>query len=127
MANLDFLFDDSDYTEENMVKNISTVVEEINDLGDNVRKYLRHLYLQIIGLTLCIIFSIATTATIFFIIALVISYILAASNFGQRNKKIYLYWFLVKEYKEKKILTKENKNLIEKFNIDYLWFENFKN
>ena len=127
MANLDFLFDDSDYTEENMVKNISTVVEEINDLGDNVRKYLRHLYLQIIGLTLCIIFSIATTATIFFIIALVISYILAASNFGQRNKKIYLYWFLVKEYKEKKILTKENKNLIERFNIDYLWFENFKN
>lgn len=127
MANLDFLFDDSDYTEESMVKNISTTVEEINNLGDNVRKYLRHFYLQIIGLTLCIIFSIATTATIFFIIALVISYILAASNFGQRNKKIYLYWFLLKEYKEKKILTKENKNLIEKFNIDYLWFEKFVN
>ena len=127
MANLDFLFDDSDYTEENMVKNISGVVEEINDLGNNVKKYLRHFYLQIIGLTLCVIFSITTTATIFFGIALVVSYILAASNFGQRNKKIYLYWFLVKEYKEKKILTKENKNLIEKFNIDYLWFEKIVN
>lgn len=127
MGNLDFLFDDEDYTEESMVKNISTLVEEINDLGNKVRRYMKHLYLQAIGLTLCIIFSIATTATIFFIIALVISYILAASNFGQRNKKIYLYWFLIKEYQEKKILTKENKNLIEKFDINYLWFENFEN
>ena len=45
------------------------------------------------------------------------------SNFTKRREKIFLYWFLIKEYKEKKILTKENKNLIEKFNIEYFWFE----
>jgi hypothetical protein len=124
MTNLDFLFDESDYTEEKMISNISNVTKEINYLGDRVRNYLKHIYLQILGLSLCIIFSITTTATIFFSLAFVITYLLANSNFVKRREKIFLYWFLIKEYKEKKILTKENKNLIEKFNIEYFWFEN---
>ena len=112
MDNLDFLFDDSQ-TEKDMVKNVTNVVSEINYLTDKVSSNLKHFYLQISCLIICYIFGINSTATIFFIIASICSFLLASSYFHKRKEVYSHFGFLIMEYRRKKILTNENKNLIK--------------
>ena len=123
MGKLDFIFNEKEYNEENMIKEISSITKEINYLTSKTKNYLKHFFLQSIGITLCIIFSITSTATIFFSVASFISFMLSSSYFNERKEKIDIYWSLILDYKKKKILTQENKNLIEKFNIEKFWFE----
>ncbi len=122
MDNLDFLFDDS-HTEKDMVDNVTNVVSEINDLTDKVSNNLKHFYLQLACLIICYSFSIFSTATIFFIIASICSFLLAGANF-QKRKEMYAHLsFLIMEYRRKNILTNENKNIIKVLTIKKLWFE----
>jgi len=123
MGKLDFIFNEKEYNEENMIKEISSITKEINYLTSKTKNYLKHFFLQSIGITLCIVFSITSTATIFFSVASFISFMLSSSYFNERKEKIDIYWSLILDYKKKKILTQENKNLIEKFNIEKFWFE----
>lgn len=122
MDNLDFLFDDS-HTEKDMVDNISNVVTEINDLTDKVSNNLKHFYLQLVCLIICYVFNVFSTATIFFIIASICSFLLAGGNFQKRKDMYAHFGFLIMEYKRKKILTNENKNFIKELKIKKLWFE----
>lgn len=122
MDNLDFLFDDS-HTEKDMVDNLSNVVLEMNETTDKVSSYLKHFYFQLLGNILCYVFDINSTATIFFIVAAVCSFLLASSNYEKRKKIDSHFGFLIMEYRRKKILTNNNKNLIKELEIKKLWFE----
>ena len=123
MNNLDFLFEEDNLSEKTMIRDISIVVNEINKLSDKIKYWLRHLWLQIIGILICYFFSISSTATIFFSVASIISFLLSSRFYGKRKEKISYYWFIIREYQRKKILTKENKHLIEDLSVEKLWFE----
>lgn len=126
MTDLDFLFDEEEkLTEENMVSDISERVNYMNYLTNKIHGNIRHLNLQLICLIICYFFTIFTTVTIFFGIVSFISLFLASSNYGKRKDVMRQYWFLISKYKEKNILTKQNKHKIEDLKIEKLWFEKY--
>jgi hypothetical protein len=124
MIDIDEILDFEDLNEENMVSRITKNVNEINRLGDKVKNGLNHCKLQFgVGLLL-LIFGMPMWSYITLFSICFLTFVITSSFYSDRKNMMVKYSNLLMELKRKKILNKENKDLVKEIDIKFLWFEN---
>ena len=120
MSDLRYIVEDRGFTEEEMVNNVSKVVEDINNSTKKVKQNLIHFRIQILGVILSYFLGYQWFIPALFGLASFIFLSRSAYFYGKRKDRISDYWIIVMKYKERGILNKENLYKIEKFEIEEL-------
>ena len=120
MSDLRYIVEDRGFTEEEMVNNVSKVVEDINDSTKKTKQNLIHFRIQILGVILSYFLGYQWFIPALFGLASFIFLSRSAYFYGKRKDRISDYWIIVMKYKERGILNKENLYKIEKFEIEEL-------
>ena len=124
MIDIDEIFDFDELNEDNMINKVTNSVNEINKLGAKVSNGLKHFKLQFSVGLLFLLFGMPTWSYVTLFVICLLTFIITSANYSNRNDMISKYYNLLLELKRKKLLNKENKNLIKEIRIKFLWFEN---
>tara|TARA_B100000927_G_scaffold274428_1_gene253634 strand:+ start:910 stop:1278 length:369 start_codon:yes stop_codon:yes gene_type:complete len=121
MSDLRYIVEDRGFTEEEMIKNISNLVEDINLSSKKVKKNITHFKLQILGTLITFFFGLYYLIPLLFGVASFFSFLSSGYHANKRREGISNYWFSVLKYKEQGVLNKDNLHKIENFVIDPLY------
>lgn len=117
MSDLKYYMEDKGLTEEEMVKNISIIVEDINYKTDKMKESITHFWLLILGLIVSLFLGLPYFVPMLFGIASFIFLLLSGHFSIKKNERISDYWFIIIKCRENGVLTKENFEILEQFEI----------
>jgi len=121
MSDLRYYVEDKGLTEEEMVKNISIIVDDINHKGDKVKESVKHFWFLILGVIISLVLSLPYFVPMLFGIASFMVLLLCGFFSNKRKERINDYWFIVIKCKESGVLNKDNLKKLEKFEINELF------
>jgi hypothetical protein len=118
MSDLRYIVEDKGFTEEEMINNVSRVVEDINYSAQKMKKNLLHFRLQVFIATISYFLSLPLFVIISFLVISFIFFLRSGHFYSRRKDGISDYWTIIMKYKERGILNKDNVHKIEKFEIE---------
>lgn len=121
MSDLKYYVEDKGLTEEEMIKNISIIVDDINHKGDKVKETVKHFWILILGVIISLVLGLPYFVPMLFGIASFTVLLLCGHFSNKRKERIDDYWFIVIKCKDNGVLNKDNLEKIEKFKIDELF------
>ena len=121
MSDLKYYVEDKGLTEEEMIKNISIIVDDINHKGDKVKEIVKHFWILILGVIISLVLGLPYFVPMLFGIASFTVLLLCGHFSNKRKERIDDYWFIVIKCKDNGVLNKDNLEKIEKFKINELF------
>ncbi len=117
MSDLKYYIEDKGLTEEEMVKNISIIVEDINHKYTKTKKSITHFWFQIMGIIFSMFLDLPNFVPISFGFSSFLFLLLSGHFSLKRTERINDYWFIIIKCKESGVLNKDNFKILEKFEI----------